>query len=100
MKKKEENLKELEKKLGNLEELPKELKTLAVLDFLEKIMNFYSLDWRDFTEALVGKNCLLCGSRIRKDPHCLKAVSVGTRNCLYCGSSLEKIELEPSYSKA
>ena len=99
MKRKEENLKELEKKLGNLEELPKELKTLAILDFLEKIMDFYSLDWRDFTKALIGKNCLLCKSRIRKDSKG-HTVSVGHRFCLICGENLEKVEIEPSHSKA
>lgn len=86
--------------LENAEELPREVKTVAILDFLQKAMDFYDLDWRDFTKALLGKNCILCGSRIRKDPSCSKAVSVGTRNCLYCGASLEKIEIEPSYSKA
>lgn len=99
MKRKEESLKELEKKLGNLEELPKELKAVAVLGFLGKIMDFYSLDWRDFTKALVGKNCLLCESRIRKDSKGHE-VSIGHRNCLLCGENLERIELEPSYSKA
>jgi hypothetical protein len=99
MKKKEESLKELEKKLGNLEELPKELKAVAVLDFLEKIMDFYNLDWRDFTKALVGKNCLLCGGRVRKDSKG-HAVCVGHRFCLVCGENLQKIEIEPSYSKA
>jgi DNA-directed RNA polymerase subunit RPC12/RpoP len=92
----EKALEELEKKIGKIEELPREVKALAVLDFLDKAMKFYNLDWRDFTKALLGDNCPICASRIRKCLNCGNPTSVGVRKCLRCGESTEKIEIEPS----
>jgi hypothetical protein len=90
---------ELRKKLGDISELPKEAKAIGVLEMIEKAMKFYDLSWIDLTKVLEGKNCLVCGSRVRVCPNCKNSVSVGTRNCLRCGENLEKVEIEPSFSK-
>lgn len=93
----EKTLEELEKKIGKIEELPKEVKAIAILDFLERIMKFYNLDWTDFTKTLLDKNCPICASRIRKCLNCENPTSVGVRKCLRCGESTEKLEIEPSF---
>lgn len=83
------------RELSELETMPRDLKVKMFLALVDKAMRKANLTWKDITKELLGKDCLICGSRIRSDSKG-HPCSLGTRSCIICNEDLEKIEIEPS----
>lgn len=84
--------------LENIKEMPSDARVEFFLAMVQRAMRELNLSWVEITKELIGKDCLLCGSRIRKCENCGQSVSLGTLGkCVHCGVSTEKLEIEASH---
>jgi hypothetical protein len=84
--------------LENIKEMPSNARVEFFLAMVQRAMRELNLSWIEITKELIGKDCLLCGSRIRRCENCGQSVSLGTLGkCVHCGVSTEKLEIEASY---
>jgi prepilin signal peptidase PulO-like enzyme (type II secretory pathway) len=84
--------------LKNIKEMPSDARVEFFLAMVQRAMREFNISWVEITRELIGKDCMVCGSRIRSCENCSQSVSLGTLGkCVHCGTSTERLEIEASH---